>query len=86
MSNEQQFNVYHRKDAGAAYVVPVTVSFSALVSYLMRIQVSQVVMLSGSILHSQHSFKLSYINNPATQHSNLKDQKPQISQVTSCKY
>jgi hypothetical protein len=29
MSNEQQFYMYHRKDAAAAYVVPVTVSFCA---------------------------------------------------------
>lgn len=57
-----------------------------LVSYLMRIQVFLVVMLSSRILHSQHSFKLSGINNPATQYSNLKDQKPQTSQVTSSKY
>jgi hypothetical protein len=84
MSNEQQFNVYHRKGAAAARGASYS-QLQCLVSYLMRIQVSRVVMLNSSILHSQHSFKLSGINNPATQHSNLKDQKPQISQVISCK-
>jgi hypothetical protein len=86
MSNEQQFYMYHRKrcccsTCGASYS-----QLLCLVSYLMRIQVFLVVMLSSRILHSQYSFKLSVINNPATQHNNLQNQKPQISQVTSCEY
>lgn len=82
MSNEQQFYTSHRIDAAAAHVV--SLQSASVLHYLMRNQVFRVVMSSSRILHAQRCFKLSGINKPTTQHSNLKDQKPQISQVTTC--